>query len=83
MKTKFKEFLKKLNIEPTLESVILEGFETLFEDGEGAGGTVAAALPGVTDGKVTVSIHKAAPWIQNETAKNFKRKSLKKIYLPF
>ena len=79
MKSKFIEFLKKLNIEPTLEAVILEGFETLFEDGEGAGGTVGAALLGVADGKITVSIHKAAPWIQNETAKNFKRKNLKKI----
>ena len=72
----FQNFIKKLNLEPKLEKTLMEGYSALIEDVA----SVGSAMPDVAAGEFAPSIHKAAPWIQRETTKNFNQKKLMDIF---
>ena len=76
MSEKFENFIKKLNFEQKLEKTLIEGYNTLIEDVA----SVGSAMPDVAAGQFAPSIHKAAPWIQAETEKNFNQKKLVDIF---
>jgi hypothetical protein len=76
MSKNFENFIKKFNFEPKLEKALLEGYGTLIEEVA----SVTSAMPDVAAGQFAPSIHKAAPWIQRETTKNFNQKKLMDIF---